>query len=56
MRALTAVPGRAGPLAVLDVPDPAPDAEDLLVDGLAVGVRHGPRDRRRRIRLGTVRT
>ncbi|RTL70004.1 MAG: theronine dehydrogenase [Pseudonocardiaceae bacterium] len=38
MRALTVAPGRAGSLAVTDVPDPEPVAGELLVDGLAVGV------------------
>jgi threonine dehydrogenase-like Zn-dependent dehydrogenase len=38
MRALTVVPGRAGSLEVVDVPEPAPAAGSLLVDGLAVGV------------------
>lgn len=38
MRALTTVPLTADSLAVLDVPDPTPQAGDLLVDGIAVGV------------------
>ncbi|CNE53065.1 theronine dehydrogenase-like Zn-dependent dehydrogenase [Mycobacterium tuberculosis] len=38
MRALTAVPGKGGSLAVTDVPEPEPGENDLLVDGLAVGV------------------
>ena len=38
MRALTVVPQQPGTLAVTDVEEPVPGAEDLLVDGLAVGV------------------
>ncbi len=38
MRALTVVPEQAGSLAVTDVPDPRPEAGELLVDGIAVGV------------------
>lgn len=38
MRALTVEPGRAGSLAVTDVPDPVPRQGELLVEGLAVGV------------------
>ncbi|MEU5987528.1 glucose 1-dehydrogenase [Spirillospora sp. NPDC047418] len=38
MRALTVVPEKGGSLAVTDVPDPEPGENDLLVDGLAVGV------------------
>ncbi|MGH3947128.1 MAG: glucose 1-dehydrogenase [Pseudonocardiaceae bacterium] len=38
MRALTVVPGRAGSLAVTEVPEPGPGEDELLVDGLAVGV------------------
>lgn len=40
MRALTVVPGRAGSLAVTEVPEPEPGSgeDELLVDGLAVGV------------------
>jgi glucose 1-dehydrogenase len=38
MRALTVVPGRAGSLAVADVAEPEPGDDELLVDGLAVGV------------------
>jgi glucose 1-dehydrogenase len=38
MRALTTLPLTANSLEVSDVPDPAPAAGDLLVDGLAVGV------------------
>lgn len=38
MRALTVEPGRAGTVAVLDVPGPDPHAGELLVDGIAVGV------------------
>ncbi len=38
MRALTAVPGKAGSLAVTEVPEPCSEPCSLLVDGLAVGV------------------
>lgn len=38
MRALTVTPGRAGSLAVTDVPDPPASDDLLLVDGLALGV------------------
>lgn len=38
MRAITVEPGHTGTLKVADVPDPAPADDDLLVDGLAVGV------------------
>ncbi|CAM4055793.1 glucose 1-dehydrogenase [Kibdelosporangium persicum] len=38
MRALTVEPGRAGSLAITEVPDPEPDAGELLVEGLALGV------------------
>ncbi|MFB4306649.1 glucose 1-dehydrogenase [Actinomadura sp. GTD37] len=38
MRALTVLPEKRGSLAVVDVPDPEPGANDLLVDGIAVGV------------------
>lgn len=38
MRALTVVPGTKNSLAVTDVADPVPGPDDLLVDGLAVGV------------------
>jgi threonine dehydrogenase-like Zn-dependent dehydrogenase len=38
MRALTVRPGAEDSLAVRDVPDPAPAAGELLVEGLAVGV------------------
>ncbi|TMQ90741.1 theronine dehydrogenase [Actinomadura soli] len=38
MRALTVLPERRGSLAVTDVPDPEPGENDLLVDGVAVGV------------------
>ncbi len=38
MRALTVLPKKGGSLAVTDVPDPEPGENDLLVDGLAVGV------------------
>ncbi len=42
MRALTVIPGRAGSLAVTDVPEPQPAEIDLLVDGLVVGVVRRP--------------
>ena len=38
MRALTVIPGKAHSLQVVDVPDPEPGPEDLLVDGLAIGI------------------
>ena len=38
MRALTVIPRQAGSLQVTEVPDPEPGEDELLVDGLAVGV------------------
>lgn len=38
MRALTVVPHRRESLAATDVPDPAPGPDDILADGVAVGV------------------
>ncbi|GAA1734412.1 glucose 1-dehydrogenase [Isoptericola hypogeus] len=38
MRALTIDPSRPGTLGVTDVPDPEPAEDELLVDGLAVGI------------------
>lgn len=38
MRALTVIPLQKSSLAVIDVPDPQPADNELLVDGLAVGV------------------
>jgi glucose 1-dehydrogenase len=38
MRALTVTPLQKGSLAVTDVPDPRPGPDDLLVDGVAIGV------------------
>lgn len=38
MRALTVEPGRKGSLSVTDVPDPRPGNDELLVDGIAMGV------------------
>ncbi|MFC4053553.1 glucose 1-dehydrogenase [Actinomadura syzygii] len=38
MRALTVEPPKRGSLAVVDVPDPEPGPDDLLVAGVAVGV------------------
>ncbi|MFD0899524.1 glucose 1-dehydrogenase [Actinomadura sediminis] len=38
MRALTILPGRPGSLSVTEVPDPEPGPDDLLVEGIAVGV------------------
>ena len=38
MRALTTIPLTANTLEISEVPDPVPDAGDLLVDGLALGV------------------
>ena len=38
MRALTVIPLKAGSLSVTDVSDPKPGPDDLVVDGLAIGV------------------
>lgn len=38
MQAVTVVPGRPDSLALTDVDDPVPGEDELLVDGLAVGV------------------
>ena len=38
MRALTVQPGRSDSLAVTEVPDPVPGGEELLVQGLVLGV------------------
>ncbi|MPZ86276.1 MAG: alcohol dehydrogenase catalytic domain-containing protein [Actinophytocola sp.] len=38
MRALTVAPGQRGSLRVSDVPDPVPAPNELLVQGLAIGV------------------
>ena len=38
MRALTLEPGKAGSTDVRDVPDPVPAEDELLVEGLAIGV------------------
>jgi threonine dehydrogenase-like Zn-dependent dehydrogenase len=38
MRALTVEPGRKSSLSISDVPDPTPGADELLVDGIAMGV------------------
>ncbi|MGH3850701.1 MAG: alcohol dehydrogenase catalytic domain-containing protein, partial [Pseudonocardiaceae bacterium] len=38
MRALTVEPGRQGTLKVTEVPDPTPGDDELLVDGVAMGV------------------
>lgn len=38
MRALTVVPGRAGSVSVEDVPDPVAGPDELVVDGVAVGI------------------
>src|SRR5579875_621848 len=38
MRALTVEPGRKGSLSVSDVPDPTPGDNEMLVDGVAMGV------------------
>ena len=38
MKALTVIPGRADSLEVIDVPEPEPGPDDLLVDGIAIGI------------------
>jgi threonine dehydrogenase-like Zn-dependent dehydrogenase len=38
MRALTVIPLQAGSAAVIDVPDPEPGPDELLVDGVALGI------------------
>ena len=38
MRAITVEPGRSGSLAVMNVPEPEPRGDELLVTGLALGV------------------
>jgi threonine dehydrogenase-like Zn-dependent dehydrogenase len=38
VRALTVVPGKSGSTAVVDLPEPTPSGDELLVEGLAVGV------------------
>src|SRR3954463_6444071 len=38
VRALTVVPGKRGSTAVVDLPEPTPSGDELLVEGLAVGV------------------
>lgn len=38
MRALTVAPGTANTAEVADVPDPQPDGDELLVEGLALGI------------------
>lgn len=38
MRALTVVPGSEGTLSLLEMDEPTPGADELLVDGLAMGV------------------
>lgn len=38
MQALTVQPGRAGTLSVCDVDEPTPGPDEILVDGLAIGV------------------
>jgi threonine dehydrogenase-like Zn-dependent dehydrogenase len=38
VRALTVVPGKAGTAELTELPDPRADADELLVQGLAVGV------------------
>jgi len=38
MRALTVVPGRAGTAEVVDLPEPHASRNELLVDGLALGI------------------
>src|ERR1044072_1163102 len=38
MRALTVIPRQSGTAAVIDMPDPEPGADELLVEGIALGV------------------
>ena len=38
MRALTVIPLKSGTAAVVDMPDPEPRADELLVEGVALGV------------------
>src|ERR1044071_2336027 len=38
MRALTVTPGRAGSIALVDMPEPPPSDGPVLVEGLAVGL------------------
>ncbi|MGW5317132.1 glucose 1-dehydrogenase [Nocardia thailandica] len=38
MRALTVVPMQAGSVAVTEVPDPVPAADELLVEGVSLGI------------------
>lgn len=38
MKALTVVPGREGTLSLVDINEPTPASDELLVDGLAMGV------------------
>ncbi|MGY0499094.1 glucose 1-dehydrogenase [Nocardia sp. FBN12] len=38
MRALTVVPYQAGSLSIQDVPDPVPGPDELLVDGISLGI------------------
>jgi glucose 1-dehydrogenase len=44
VRALTVIPGQAGSAAVTDVADPRPGQDELLVDGIALGVCGTDRD------------
>ncbi|GEM29195.1 threonine dehydrogenase [Nocardia neocaledoniensis NBRC 108232] len=38
MRALTVIPNQAGSLSIAEVPDPQPGPDELLVDGVALGI------------------
>jgi threonine dehydrogenase-like Zn-dependent dehydrogenase len=38
MKALTVIPGKAHSLQVMEVPEPEPGPDDLLVDGIAIGI------------------
>lgn len=38
MRALTVIPSQPGSLSIQDVPDPIPAPDELLVDGVALGI------------------
>jgi len=53
MRALTVVPGRKDSLSLEEVDGPDLRQGAVLVDGLAVGARHGSGNHHGRLRLGS---